>query len=118
MGGFLVKNRQLVVDGEQYCYSVKEGPEAIELLIYHGKHPLVRLRQSWEESWGIELCRPGVAALVVRYFRENPPGEPRLLREEKELLFRLADLCFPPEEAAAKARFLAGCAEGVPKTTP
>lgn len=110
MAGFVVKNRRIVVDGEEYRCSVKEGAEGIELLIYREKRLLVRLRQNWVESWGINLYRPGAAAEVIRHYRGEPPGEPRILSQEPALFSALAELCFSAEEPEEKEWYLQACA--------
>ncbi len=112
MAGFLVKNRKIVVDGDLFRYSIREGPEGRELLVYRDKKPVLRLALNWTEGWGIDLFRPKVVERVIRYYRPRPPGpEPRSLCREEELFSRLADLCFSPEEQAGKELFLQRCSK-------
>ena len=93
-----------------YTYSVSEGVEGLELLVYRDKRPFVRLGQSWTEAWGINLCRPGVVARVIRYYRQKgPPPAPRQLCREPALFDELACLCFTAEEQEEKQRFLQTC---------
>lgn len=110
MAGFLVKSRRITVEGEPYTYSVSEGKEGIELLVYREKKPLVRLLESWTEAWGINLCRPGTVAAVIRYYRQQgPQTEPRALCREPALFSALVDLCFTAEEQGERERFLQLC---------
>ena len=110
MARFVVKNRRMVVDGERYTCSVAQGPEGMELLVYQDKRPFFRLGQNWTEAWGINLCRPGVVARVIRYYRQKgPPPAPRQLCREPALFDELACLCFTAEEQEEKGRFLQTC---------
>lgn len=111
MAGFVVKARRITVEKVLYTYSVSEGVEGLELLVYRDKRPFVRLGQSWTEAWGINLCRPGVVARVIRYYRQKgPPPAPRQLCREPALFDELACLCFTAEEQEEKQRFLQACA--------
>lgn len=110
MAGFVVKARRITVEKVLYTYSVSEGVEGLELLVYRDKRPFVRLGQSWTEAWGINLCRPGVVARVIRYYRQKgPPPAPRQLCQEPALFDELACLCFTAEEQEEKQRFLQTC---------
>ena len=111
MAGFVVKARRITVEKVLYTYSVSEGVEGPELLVYRDKRPFVRLGQSWTEAWGINLCRPGVVARVIRYYRQKGlPPAPRQLCREPALFDELACLCFTAEEQEEKQRFLQACA--------
>ena len=46
MAGFVVKARRITVEKVLYTYSVSEGVEGLELLVYRDKRPFVRLGQS------------------------------------------------------------------------
>ena len=110
MAGFVVKARRITVEKVLYTYSVSEGVEGLELLVYRDKRPFVRLGQSWTEAWCINLCRPGVVARVIRYYRQKgPPPAPRQLCREPALFDELACLCFTAEEQEEKGRFLQTC---------
>ena len=110
MAGFVVKARRITVEKVLYTYSVSEGVEGLELLVYRDKRPFVRLGQSWTEAWGINLCRPGVVARVIRYYRQKgPPPAPRQLCREPALFDELACLCFTAEEQEEKGRFVQTC---------
>ena len=112
MAGFVVKARRITVEKVLYTYSVSEGVEGLELLVYRDKRPFVRLGQSWTEAWGINLYRPGVIAQTIRYYRKKGgQREPRQLYQEPELFSQLTDLCFSLEEQAEKKRFLQVCTQ-------
>lgn len=110
MPGFMVKNRKIVVEQQIYTYSVEEGPEGIDLLIYQDKQPQLRLRQSWTESWGIDFYRPKVVAAVIQHYQQwDFPDGPQLLSRQRELFLKLADLCFSPDDPAEKELFIQRC---------
>ena len=110
MAGFVVKARRITVEKVLYTYSVSEGVEGLELLVYRDKRPFLRLEQDWTEAWGINLYRPGVVARVIRYYRQKgPPPAPRQLCREPALFDELACLCFTAEEQEEKGRFLQAC---------
>ena len=107
MAGFVVKARRITVEKVLYTYSVSEGVEGLELLVYRDKRPFVRLGQSWTEAWGINLYRPGVVARIIRHYRQRgAPPEPLFLRREPELFTMLVEFCFAPEEQKEKEWFL------------
>ena len=107
MAGFVVKARRITVEKVLYTYSVSEGMEGLELLVYRDKRPFVRLGQSWTEAWGINLYRPGVVARIIRHYRQRgAPPEPLFLRREPELFTMLVEFCFAPEEQKEKEWFL------------
>jgi len=103
----MVKNRKIVVGQQLYTYSIKEGIEGVDVLIYQNKQFTLRLRQSWAESWGINLFRPKAVELIIRYYRrKGPQSDLQFLYQERGLFLELTDLYFSPNEPKEKKRFI------------
>lgn len=110
MSGYMVKNRKIVIDQELYTYSIKEGVDGIDILIYKNRQLMLRLRQNWVENWGVNLYRPKAVELIIRYYQKKGiQSGLQFLSREKELFLELIDLYFPPNEQAEKALFIQRC---------
>ena len=104
------KSRKIVVDETVYRYSLLDCPEYRMLRIYreYEKQPMICLRQSWTEAWGIDLFRPKMVAYIIGWHEGSGRGPQNIpsLQEEPTLFQGLLDICFSPEEAEQRAWFL------------
>ena len=104
------KPRRIVVGGAVWRWSLVDHPRYQELRVYHEerKQLAFRLRLTWPETWGIDLFRPRTVACVIAWYVGQGRREPACLtlQEEPELFRELVELCFRPEEAQERGRFL------------
>ena len=109
-----IKKRKITIDQQIYIYSIKESDDGIDILIYHEKQPILRLREIWIESWAINFYRPKVVELIIRYYQEKDIHSGlQLLQDEKELFLQLTDLFFSENEKSEKELFIRRCEKNI-----
>ena len=109
-----IKKRKITIDQQIYIYSIKEFDDGIDILIYQKKPLMLRLRQSWIESWAINFYRPKVVELIIRYYQEKGiQSGLQLLRNEKKLFLQLTDLFFSENEKYEKELFIRRCKKNI-----
>lgn len=103
-----MKKRRITINNQIYIYSVRESNDGIDILIYQEKHLMLRLRESWIESWAINFYRPKAVELIIRYFQKNGIKS-GLLQNENELFLQLTNLFFNENEKSEKELFIQRC---------
>lgn len=103
-----MNTRRINIDGNVYIYSIRESDDGIDILIYQEKYLILRLRESWIESWAINFYRPKTVELIIRYYQKNGLKS-GLLQNENELFLQLTDLFFNENEKSLKESFIKRC---------